>query len=58
MPIKKGVDPIVSPYDVASGNPIFPDELIKRGRLFPVEMLEALCDEDYYIRFIERVLVL
>jgi hypothetical protein len=47
---------IVSPYDAVSGNPILPDELIKQGRLFPVEMLEALCDEDYYIRFVEKAL--
>ncbi len=47
---------IVSPYDAGSGNPISPDVLIKQERLFPVEMLEALCDEDYYIRFVERAL--
>ena len=47
---------IVAPYDAASGQPISPDELIKQGRLLPVDMLEALCDEDYYIRLVEKAL--
>lgn len=47
---------IVYPYDAVNGKPIFPDELIKQGRLLPVEMLKALFDEDYYIRFVEKAL--
>ena len=47
---------IVAPYDVRSGDLLHPGELIEKNRVFPVEMLEALLDEDYYIRFIEKVL--
>lgn len=47
---------IVFPYDAASGEPISPSQLIDQGRLIPVEMLEALCDENYYIRFVEEAM--
>ncbi len=47
---------IVAPYDVHTGISVHPNELIEKNRVIPVEMLEALCDENYYIRFVESVL--
>lgn len=49
---------IVAPYHVESGVPISPRKLIENDRIFPVEMLEALCDENYYIKLVEKVLPL
>jgi len=47
---------IIAPYEVHSGKPLHPDNLIQIKRVFPVDMLDALCDEDYYIRSIDSVL--
>lgn len=47
---------IVSPYNAENGEPISPHKLIEKDRLFPVEMIEALLDEDYYIRLVQKVL--
>ena len=47
---------IVFPYDANSGEPISPTELIAKEQLIPVDMLQALCDENYYVRFIEKKL--
>ena len=47
---------IVFPYNAATNEPISPGDLIDRGQLLPVEMLDAVCDEEYYIRFVKRAL--
>jgi hypothetical protein len=45
---------IVTPYNVENGLLISPDKLIAAKSIYPVDMIEALCDEDYYVRFIEK----
>lgn len=46
----------VAPFDVTTGKPIHPQEMIEKKRLFPVDFLEALCNEDYYIQLIGKAL--
>jgi hypothetical protein len=46
----------IAPYDVKTGNPLSVERLIEQCRIFPVDTLEALCEEDYYIQLIEKAL--
>lgn len=46
----------VAPYDVNSGLPISVQELMEKNRIFAVEPLAALCDQNYFIRLLEKAL--
>ena len=45
---------IVAPFDIATQETLPLDELIAKGRLFPVDTLEALCNRNYFIELIQR----
>jgi len=46
----------VRPYDAATGEKLSVIKLVDERRVFPVSTLEALCDEDYFIKLVESAL--
>lgn len=46
---------IVAPFDIAGQRELTPEELVAQKRLFPVDTLEALCNENYFIDLIEQI---
>ncbi len=47
---------IVAPFDISSKRNLSPEELVSIKRLFPVDTLEALCNENYFIELIEFII--
>lgn len=43
---------IVAPFNITTLESLSPEEMINRKCLFPVDSLEALCDEDYFINLL------
>lgn len=44
---------IVRPYDAESGEPLSVPDLIEQRRIFPVDTVRAICEEDYYIDLVK-----
>jgi hypothetical protein len=45
----------IAPYDLSQGQ-IHPEEAIRRSCLFPVDTLEALSNENYYVELVQKAL--
>lgn len=46
---------IVAPFDIATQKILSPEELVASKRLFPVDTLEALCNDQYFIELIQHI---
>lgn len=47
---------IVAPFDISKNVGMSPEVLIAKKRLFPVDTLEALCNENYFIEIIDGII--
>lgn len=45
---------IVAPFSISEGKALTPGEMIEKKYLFPVDPIEALCDEDYFVKLISE----